>query len=164
MSSSSTLAKITSCRHTSPCCGLTPPIGSRCGLALLPLRAKWLCLPASPLRHQASYISVLAVCLCHTPVLQTLRRGPLLYLPKNALYHVVHISRGDPITTLTAFMSSPLHLSFMCKPSDSIFKFSMGLEPVVFSPYRCKCGIGPNFYSHIQQLLFVGIVSMLLPS
>ena len=44
-------------------------------------------------------------------------------------------------------MSSPLHLSYMCKNLDSLLKFSIGLGPVVFSPHRTTSGKGPKFSS-----------------
>ena len=42
-----------------------------------------------------------------------------------------------PISRLTAGMISPLNLSYMCKNAASILKYSLALEPLVFSPYRC---------------------------
>ena len=35
----------------------------------------------------------------------------------------------------------------MCENPDSTLKFSLGLEPIVFSPYRHMCGIASNFNS-----------------
>ena len=71
--------------------------------------------------------------------------GALLYLPKSALYHTVHISsRRHPIEVFTALLSSPLLLSYMCKAPDSILRLSLGLEPVVSSPYCGVYCVGPN--------------------
>ena len=70
---------------------------------------------------------------------------PSPYLPEDTLYHTVPISeRRHSITPLIAITSSPVHLSYMCKISSSDLEFSLGLEPIILSPYRSTYDAGPN--------------------
>ena len=56
------------------------------------------------------------------------------------------VSNGAyPFMILTAIVMSPLHFSYMCKKTtDSVLKISLGLETIVFLPYRSIYGVGPN--------------------
>ena len=71
--------------------------------------------------------------------------GPSLYFLKHVLCHTVHkVLQEASYHILTAVMSSPLHVSFMCRSPDTILKFCLELEPIVISPYYSIYSIGPN--------------------
>ena len=49
-------------------------------------------------------------------------------------------------------MSNPLRLSSVCTISDSVIKFSLGLEPILFSPYHSIYSVGFNFEGDLVSL------------
>ena len=61
-------------------------------------------------------------------------------------------------------MSCPLHLSYICKSFAAqypIRKFSLGIEPIVSSPYRSMYGAGPNLtHDCLLLLLFLFTIQM----